>query len=150
MLTHIREHYNSDAYAVKVKNVENKYPIYRVVSDELNLDTYSALNVTEDFHYEVHKSENDGNLSLSGYIYKDSENSFASNVYIGVVSSDGTEKLYYATQNKSSFTSDNYNGEYGSFTCNVDLVEEYASINLYVETSEGLFGIKNVNVLNNN
>ncbi len=150
VLTHIREHYNSDAYAVKVKNVEDKYPIYLIVTEDLDLDVESAENVTDDFHYEISKSEENGNLFLNGFIYKDNENSFASNIYVGVVSSDGTEKLFYTTQNKSNTTSDNMNGEYGSFTCDIESVGDYNSINLYIETSEGLFAVKNVDVLDNN
>lgn len=146
VLTHIHDHYNQDVYAYQVKSVENKYPVYRVVGGEPELDTSSAENILDNLHYDFNKSEEDETWNLNGYLYADNENSFASNIYIGVVNPDGTEKFYYTTQYKSDFTEDNMNGEYGTFFRKMPIPEEGSSLNLYLETEEKLYVVKNLDI----
>ncbi len=143
VLTHIRVHYNQDAYAYQVKSIEGYYPIYRIATGEPQLDTSMAVDATDYLHYDLTRWEQDGLLYLDGYLYADDTNSFASNIYVGIIGPDGTETFYYTTQYQSSFTEDNMNGEYGSFTRGIPMPEEGRILNLYLETEDGLYVVPN-------
>ena len=43
----------------------------------------------------------------------------------------------------SGFTEDNWNGAYGSFSCEVPMPEEGSTLNLYLETEDGLYVVPN-------
>lgn len=143
VLTHIRVHYNQDAYAYQVKSIEGHYPIYRIATGEPQLDTSLAVDATDSLHYDLTRWEQDGLLYMDGYLYADDTNSFASNIYVGITGPDGTETFYYTTQYQSSFTEDNMNGEYGSFTRGIPMPEEGSVLNLYLETEDGLYVVPN-------
>lgn len=104
-----------------VKRTQDGYSIYRVVSEEKSLNTSEAADGTESLHYELNRWEQDGMLCMDGYLYADDVNSFASNIYVGIMAPDGSEQFYYAMQYYSGFTEDNWNGAYGSFSCEVPM-----------------------------
>ena len=143
VLTHIRTHYKKDVYAYQVKTVEGTYPIYRVASGEPQLDTTGAVDGTETLYYDLSRWEQDGLLYLDGTLYAEDTNSFASNIYVGIVGPDGTEQFYYTTQYQSDEIEDNLNGEYGSFTRGIPMPEEGSVLNLYLETEDGLYVVPN-------
>ena len=141
VLMHIHEHYRTDVYAYQVKVIEEKYPIYLLSSGEPQIDTTQVVNASENIHYEINKREKDGLLLVGGYLYADNTNSFASNIYIGVLHSDGTESFYYTTQYQSEVTTDNMNGEYAAFTRGIPTLKDGDVLNLYLRTENGLYRI---------
>ena len=126
-----------------MKSIEGHYPIYRIATGEPQLDTSLAVDATDSLHYDLTRWEQDGLLYMDGYLYADDTNSFASNIYVGITGPDGTETFYYTTQYQSSFTEDNMNGEYGSFTRGIPMPEEGSVLNLYLETEDGLYVVPN-------
>lgn len=139
VVTHIREHYDDTVQAYQVKTVEARYPIYLIASGEPQLNVTGAVNAADTLNYNLSKSEQNGQLHLDGYLYADETNSFASNIYVGIAGPDGTERFYYTNQYQSDFTRDNMNGEYGSFSCTISLPKEESTLNLYLETGNGLY-----------
>lgn len=142
-LAYIQDHYDANATMACVKRTQDGYSIYRVVSEEKSLNTSEAADGTESLHYELNRWEQDGMLCMDGYLYADDVNSFASNIYVGIMAPDGSEQFYYAMQYYSGFTEDNWNGAYGSFSCEVPMPEEGSTLNLYLETEDGLYVVPN-------
>lgn len=139
VMTHIRDHYAQNACAHKVKLVEERYPLYVITTENLELDVDFASDGTNILNYDISINEEDNTLYINGYLYGNNENSFASNIYIGIIDENGSENFYYTTQHKSDFTDDNMNGEYGSFSCSIPLLDPNYTLNLYLETNEELY-----------
>lgn len=146
---YIRAHYSEDAVARCVKIVtdgsKEEIKIYRVTTKEAPaIDTSKAISAKgmKDIHYSLsfEKGE-DGKTTLSGYCYKDNENSFAASIYIGVEDSKGVERLYYVTQQASDKTDDLMNGQYGSFTTSRKLSNPEGAVTLYLEAEDDLYRI---------
>lgn len=138
ILTHIREHYAPDADAALVKNIDNACLIYRVVEGAPKLDTRQAEDGTELLHYAVDYQAAGETLVITGEAYQDNTNSFAANIYLGIVS-DGAETLCCATQTRLEAAG--MNGTYGAFTAAVNAPAEGSAVNLYLETEECLYRV---------
>lgn len=140
ILTHLREHYNTEINAYMVKIISGLYPVYRFSSVDLSLDTSSAINnkdiLSSDSTYDA--DINQGILHVSGELYKENSNSFASNIYIGI-SSEDEEIFYYTTQLEN--INDNSTSKYGTFNCDVPLPETGCEINLYLQQDGKLYKV---------
>lgn len=149
-ISYINRHYTEKAVARCVKIVydeakDTELKIYRVTTKESpSIDKSKAINATElsYIHYSLsYTVGEDGKTTLTGYCYKDNENSFASSIYIGVEDSNGKERLYYVTQQASEKTDDVMNGQYGSFTTTRKLSNPEGAVSLYLEAEDGLYRI---------
>lgn len=139
VMTHIREHYEQNACAHEVMLVDNRYPLYLIATDEPHLNVDIAKDGTNILNQQISTDEQNNVLCINGYLYADNQNSFASNIYVGVTDSDGNETFYYTTQYKSDFTNDNMNGEYSSFTCNIPLPDTDYTLKFYLDTEDNLY-----------
>jgi hypothetical protein len=137
-LEYIRRHYAPEAQAQCVKIVEDKYYIYRVVTGGPMVDTSVAKIGNDILKYDVSTEFLDQTtLAVQGYLYIDNDNSFSSNIYIGVTN-DAKEELYFVTQTELE-NKDCMNGRYGAFSVNLSCGGGNQTIRLYLETDEALY-----------
>ena len=146
-LAYIQRHYAPNASMVCVKNTQDGYSIYRVITEDKSLDVSEAVDSTDTLYYGLSRWEQDGTLYVDGYLYADNVNSFASSIYVGIEGPDGSEQFYYTLQYHSDFTEDNWNGAYGSFKCELPMPEDGSILNLYLETEEGLYVVPNWQII---
>ena len=85
-IAYIRKHYNANAQAILVKDI-NDYKVYRIVSRELILKENEINDVTCQYDYLI-----DGN-EVNGHI----DDHDSSDVYVGIESDNGEINYYYTT-----------------------------------------------------
>lgn len=138
VLTHIQDHYNHSAAAHLVKVIEDTYFVYRVYSEETPaIDTSSAIDGSAFLNYSM--TYDVGSSHLSGYLYAAGENSYASNIYIGITDGDNAEQLYYTTQYNGADHNDYLNGSYGHFYRDIYIPNSDCTVKFYLETESGLY-----------
>lgn len=140
VLTHVQEHYNAAANAYMVKTIEQTYQVYRVSSTEVPaIDTHRAIDGSDFLTFDM--TYDSGSSSISGYIYEEGKNSYASNIYLGITGEDNIERLYYATQYDGAEHNDYMNGSYGYFYCEISLPTS-GTVKLYLENEDGLYYVQ--------
>lgn len=140
-LDYIRGHYAPEASLQCVKLLEDVYPVYRVTTQRPNLDTGGALDGSGSLNYDIQCTEQDGQVTVGGWLYAGGVNSFAANIYVGVRTSAGEEQLYFATQRVAEFSDDVMNGKYAAFSCALPSWEEGSSVAVYLETGDALYRV---------
>ena len=144
-LNYIREHYAENANAFCVKDINGDCRVYRIATAEvppIQLDRVETIPDDGWLNWEVNDEILENEICLSGYLYAEQKNSFASNIYIGLRSPDGTEDLFYTTQGVASFSDDNMNGAYSAFECTLEKPLRETSIVLYLETDNVVYCVE--------
>lgn len=78
-------------------------------------------------------------MALSGQLILDTGTDYASNIYVGVEGSSGEETLYYVTQRGDG-------EDYSQFSMSFEPKGTVRSINLYLETEDAVYVIRDVDV----
>lgn len=144
MLKHIQEHYSPNAKAQLVK-VINGHKFYKIYSQNITLDTEKAEKFGNDIKYKFSIADDElGNSMLQGYVYKEGEDSFIQEVYVGKYNSLDNSEIIYPTVSTEKFANDTLkNGRYSWFMCSLsdmgitDIKNEY--INVYLKINNELY-----------
>ena len=142
---YIREHYAPNANAYCVRDIHGLCQIYRISSAENPLtwiDRNQIVPADDSIKYEISCYQSENNVSISGYLYAAQNNSFASNIYIGLRMPDGTEESYYTTQSASGFSDDYMNGAFSTFFRTLETPKPGTSVMLYLETEGKVYCIE--------
>ncbi len=144
-VNYIRAHYAPEAVGRLVKVTEDNYSFYRVTTQlGPTLDTSKAIpaNGRDDVHYGLSAKISEGRTAFNGYLYKNNENSFGADVYLGITDSSGNEQIYYTTQRYSVSFGDLMNGEYGAFSTSKVNLDPHATVKLYLQTEDELYCVE--------
>lgn len=147
LCTYISEHYYSDVFYTKVKEIDN-INIYRFTSGDFkplwkskkkgNVDNVVS-NVT------LTKTEG-GKYVIEGYAYIDGVDSYSQNIYLEVTDEITGDKEYVYTlqsENQLFLKEDKYHGRYSKFYGIVDKNEiANIQINIYLETENEVYCLK--------
>lgn len=119
-LSYLRENYDANAQMVLVKNI-NGYLIWKVVTEELQVDLSSYEDGSELLTHDISVSYTEDGMLVEGIIYEANTDSYKQNVYIVVCDDEmGAQRTSYATLAVNEMSTDRMNGRYADVTARMN------------------------------
>lgn len=112
---YIQRHYNENAYARLVKQVEGA-SVYQVVTGEVLFGGKLHTSKPDHLKSNMKVRLDYGQLSIKGYAYMKGTSSYQGNAYVLLEDQDGTKIHYQMLQQENEKRFDNTNGKYSQYT----------------------------------
>lgn len=139
VLRHIKDHYNRNASAYRIFDYNGDFRIYRITSARDLIDAsnavYSKGVVSSDI--QVLETDNPSVVEICGYAFREGDNSFAANLYLGIGYPDGTEQIKCLAKTVREDEPDYLRGRFNGFDEQIALPAAVESLAVYYEAPDG-------------
>ena len=130
IVAYIQRHYNENAYARLVKQVDGA-SIYHIVTGEVQLEGLERALVPDGIKKKIKVVIQDKQLLVDGYAYIKGSSSYQGNAYVLLEDSDGNQVRYQMLQQENEKQSQDTDGKYSKYIF-ADVLEEQKSYNIKV------------------
>lgn len=137
-LQYVRKHYGTGATLDRVGE-SGGADLYQFNLNSLTIDPERAGDGAGVLESDVRlaREETTNTLNISGYVFRDGDDSREASLFLGIVNADGTPNTFPLAKNRRDEEPDALHGRYGGFSINVTVPLATDRLTLYYKAPDG-------------
>ena len=137
-LQYMRKHYTSGVMLDRISGI-GKADLYQFNLTEPYIDPLEAVDGQGVIASKIvlARDYEANTVDISGYAYRDGDDSMDANLYMGVVRTDGTEAIFQLNKGLRDGDPEITNGRYGAFHLRINIPKSTRTMSLYYLSPDG-------------